>query len=97
VSVAELAERIVRIAGEFPGLAERARATRIEKVSAQQYYGTGYQDIQMRVPAIESARVHLGWSPTTDLDTAIRKTIAYYVDEGTGTMPHLLTAEAAIA
>ena len=97
VSVADLAQRIVRIAGEFPALAERARATQIVKVSAQQYYGTGYQDIQVRVPAIEAARVHLGWTPTTDLDTAVRKTIAYYVDQGTGTMPHLVNAEAANA
>ena len=95
--MADLAQRIVRIAGEFPALAERARATQIVKVSAQQYYGTGYQDIQVRVPAIEAARVHLGWTPTTDLDTAVRKTIAYYVDQGTGTMPHLVNAEAANA
>jgi nucleoside-diphosphate-sugar epimerase len=92
VSVEELAKRIVRISGEFPALAERARATQIMAVSAQQYYGTGYQDIQMRVPAIEAARVHLGWTPTTDLDSAIRKTIAYYVDQGTGTVPALVNA-----
>ena len=40
----------------------------------------------MRVPAIEAARRDLGWSPTTDLDTAIRRTIEYYVSqEGFGT------------
>ena len=89
VSVADLARRIVRIAAEFPELEERARATRIVGVSAQDYYGTGYQDIQMRVPAIASAREHLGWSPSTDLDTAIRKTIAYYVAQGTSTLPIL--------
>ncbi len=61
-------------------------------VSAQQYYGDGYQDIQMRVPAIESARKYLGWGPSTDLDSAIRKTIAYYVDQGTGTVPALMNA-----
>jgi nucleoside-diphosphate-sugar epimerase len=87
--VAELAQRIVRISGEFPELEERARATQIMGVSAQEYYGTGYQDIQMRVPAIASAREHLGWSPTTDLDSAIRKTIAYYVSQGTSTLPIL--------
>ena len=92
VSVGELAERIVKISGEFPQLAERARATQIVAVSAQQYYGDGYQDIQMRVPAIESARKYLGWGPSTDLDSAIRKTIAYYVDQGTGTVPALMNA-----
>ncbi|MEJ1966880.1 MAG: bifunctional UDP-4-keto-pentose/UDP-xylose synthase [Gammaproteobacteria bacterium] len=89
VSVSELARRIVSIAEEFPQLAERARATRLVSVTSQQYYGTGYQDIQVRVPAIEAAREHLGWQPTTDLDTAIRKTIAYYVAQGSGLLPSL--------
>jgi nucleoside-diphosphate-sugar epimerase len=97
VSVAELAKRMVRIAQEFPELQERARATQIVAVSSQQYYGQGYQDIQVRVPAIDAARVHLGWAPTTDLDACIRKTIAYYVDQGTGTLPRLIPAEAARA
>jgi nucleoside-diphosphate-sugar epimerase len=94
VSVAELAQRIVRIAAEFPALEERARSTTIVPVTSQQYFGQGYQDIQMRVPAIAAAREHLGWSPTTDLDTAIRKTIAYYVAQGTGVVPVLPTTEA---
>jgi nucleoside-diphosphate-sugar epimerase len=29
-----------------------------------------------------SSVMHLGWTPTTDLDSAIRKTIAYYVAWG---------------
>jgi nucleoside-diphosphate-sugar epimerase len=89
VSVAELARRIVRIAAEFPQLEDRARATTIVPVTSQQYYGDGYQDIQTRVPAIAAARERLGWSPTTDLDSAIRKTISYYVAQGTGVVPAL--------
>ena len=42
-------------------------------VSAGDYYGKYYQDIQVRVPAIEAAERDLGWAPTTDLDTAIRQ------------------------
>ena len=89
VSVAELAQRMVKIAQEFPELEQRARATQIQAVSSQQYYGQGYQDIQVRVPAIEAARVHLGWRPTTDLDSCIRKTVAYYVDQSTASVPRL--------
>ena len=89
VSVADLARRIVKIAAEFPQLEERAKAATIVPVTSQQYFGEGYQDIQMRVPAVAAAREHLGWSPTTDLDTAIRKTIAYYVAQGTGVVPAL--------
>jgi len=35
----------------------------------------------VRVPNIESARRDLGWTPTTDMDTAIRRTIDFYVNQ----------------
>ena len=35
----------------------------------------------MRVPAIEAAKRDLGWAPKTDMDTAIRRTIDYYVKQ----------------
>jgi len=86
VSIRDLAERTIRIAQEFPVLRDNARATEIVDVSAGEYYGKYYQDIQVRVPAIEAAKRDLGWKPTTDLDTAIRRTIEYYVNqEGFGT------------
>jgi nucleoside-diphosphate-sugar epimerase len=79
VSIRDLAERTIRIAQEFPVLRESARATQIVEVSAGEYYGKYYQDIQVRVPAIHAAERDLGWRPTTDLDTAIRRTIEFYV------------------
>ena len=67
-------------------LRENAKGTEIVEVTAGEYYGKYYQDIQVRVPAIEAARKDLGWKPTTDLDTAIRRTIEFYVNqEGFGT------------
>lgn len=82
VSIAELARQIVKIAAQFPELAARARATPIEVVSAETYYGQYYQDILTRVPKIAAVREALGWSPTTDLETAIRATIAHYLGKG---------------
>ena len=35
----------------------------------------------MRVPAIHAAERDLDWRPTTDLDTAIRRTIEFYVKQ----------------
>src|SRR3954462_850985 len=81
VSIRDLAERTIRIAQEFPILRENAKNTEIVEVSAGEYYGKYYQDIQVRVPAIEAARKYLGWKPTTDMDTAIRNTIQYYVNQ----------------
>jgi nucleoside-diphosphate-sugar epimerase len=81
VSMRELAQKTIAIAQEFPILKDLAKATEIVEVSSGEYYGKGYQDIQVRVPAIEAARRELGWAPKTDLDTAIRKTIDYYVKQ----------------
>ncbi|HTD31492.1 MAG TPA: hypothetical protein VK650_08045, partial [Steroidobacteraceae bacterium] len=86
ISIRDLAQRTIRIAQEFPVLRENAKATEIVDVSAGEYYGKYYQDIQVRVPNIEAARRELGWKPTTDMDTAIRRTIEFYVNqEGFGT------------
>jgi nucleoside-diphosphate-sugar epimerase len=81
VSIRDLAERTIRIAQEFPLLRQNAKDTSIIDVTAGEYYGKYYQDIQVRVPAIEAAKRDLGWTPTTDLDTAIRRTIEYYVNQ----------------
>jgi nucleoside-diphosphate-sugar epimerase len=81
ISIRDLAERTIRIAQEFPVLRENAKATQIIDVTATEYYGKYYQDIQVRVPAIEAARRDLGWAPKTDMDTAIRRTIDYYVKQ----------------
>jgi nucleoside-diphosphate-sugar epimerase len=81
VSIRDLAERTIRIAQEFAVLRENAKSTEIVDVTAGEYYGKYYQDIQVRVPAIEAAKRDLGWTPTTDLDTAIRRTIEYYVNQ----------------
>jgi nucleoside-diphosphate-sugar epimerase len=83
-SVKELATMMIEVAAEFPQLRERAQTARIENVTSADYYGKYYQDIQLRVPAIEAARAALGWTPSTDLREAVRQTIAYYVKlEGT--------------
>ena len=79
-SIRELAEMMIEVASEFPTLRERAQNTKIETVTSADYYGKYYQDIQLRVPAIEAAREHLGWAPHTDLRDAVRQTIAYYVN-----------------
>ncbi len=78
-SIRELAQLMIETASGFPELLERAQGTRIEAVTSANYYGKYYQDIQLRVPAIEAARQSLGWAPSTDLREGIRRTIDYYV------------------
>jgi nucleoside-diphosphate-sugar epimerase len=76
VSVRELAEKLIAIIGTYPGYAERAQQV---TVGSGDYYGRGYQDIMTRVPSIKNAEQYLGWKPRTDLETALRKTLDYYL------------------
>ncbi|HEY6355140.1 MAG TPA: bifunctional UDP-4-keto-pentose/UDP-xylose synthase, partial [Burkholderiaceae bacterium] len=93
ISIRDLAQRTIRIAQEFPVLRDNARATEIIDISAGEYYGKYYQDIQVRVPNVEAAWRDLGWRPTTDMDTAIRRTIEFYVkQEGFGTRAAAIAA-----
>lgn len=78
VSVAQLAELMIEAASEFEGYANARDTVKIVVKSGEEFFGAGYQDLVARVPKIDNAKNLLGWTPTTDIKTAIRKTIAYY-------------------
>ncbi len=77
-SVRDLAERMLRLAAEFPEYAESARKVELVETSSGAYYGAGYQDVQNRVPKITNTKQDLNWSPKTDMDTALRKIFQAY-------------------
>jgi nucleoside-diphosphate-sugar epimerase len=79
VSVAELARLILAAFRHYPDYADHVAAARLEPVDSQAYFGRHYQDIRKRVPSIAAARRHLGWVPTTDLATAIRRTLDFHL------------------
>ncbi|OPY05462.1 MAG: Bifunctional polymyxin resistance protein ArnA [Syntrophorhabdus sp. PtaB.Bin184] len=56
------------------------RHSEIIEVYSRDFYGEGYQDIDRRVPSIAKAREIVGWEPLVDLDTALRKTLDYYLE-----------------
>jgi len=79
ISVRELAEKLVQAVAAHPGFGEKALGTAIVDVSAEDYYGDGYQDILTRVPSIARAKRLLGWEPKVGLDDAIRRTVDFYL------------------
>ncbi|MEW6745985.1 MAG: bifunctional UDP-4-keto-pentose/UDP-xylose synthase [Planctomycetota bacterium] len=79
-SIRELADLMVEILAGFPGSEGIREAVKIEEVSSAEYYGSGYQDIQTRVPDLTNARTYLGWEPRLDLREALQRTIAFYVN-----------------
>jgi len=84
VSVRELAQMLLKVVKSYPAYAPMAEKVRLVDVSSGQYYGKGYQDVQMRVPSIRNAEQYLDWHPTTDLDTALRKTLDYHLGRSPG-------------
>jgi len=79
MSVRELAETLVALVKTYPKYAALAEKTRLVTVNSGDYYGKGYQDILTRVPSIKNAEKYLGWKPTTDLKTGLRKTLDYHL------------------
>ena len=79
VSVRELAETTIDIVKTYPKYAALANAVKLVSVQSRDYYGEGYQDIQTRVPAVRNAQTYLGWTPVTDLRTALKKTLDYHL------------------
>jgi nucleoside-diphosphate-sugar epimerase len=79
MSVRELAQTLIELIKTYPNYAKLADNVKLVTVKSADYYGEGYQDIQTRVPSIKNAEKYLGWKPTTDLKTALRKTLDYHL------------------
>jgi nucleoside-diphosphate-sugar epimerase len=71
-SVRELARMMVDLALEYPEYRESAERVKLVNVSASDYYGSGYQDVQNRVPKIDNTMQELGWTPKVGMQQALR-------------------------
>lgn len=80
ISVRQLAEMLKEyITRDYPKYAENAKKAQLVDIDAKAYYGSGYQDVALRVPAIAQAKEHLGWEPKVDFATGLKKTLDFYL------------------
>jgi UDP-4-amino-4-deoxy-L-arabinose formyltransferase/UDP-glucuronic acid dehydrogenase (UDP-4-keto-hexauronic acid decarboxylating) len=79
-TVKELAHKLKDIFVKHPSTKHYKQHSEIIEVFSKDFYGEGYQDINFRVPSIRKARSLIGWEPKVNLDTALRKTLEYYLD-----------------
>lgn len=80
ISIKQLAEMLIQMIVQFyPNYSQKAEMVELITVDAKNYYGAGYQDVSLRVPAISRARKHLDWQPTTSIQTGLRKTLDSYL------------------
>jgi UDP-4-amino-4-deoxy-L-arabinose formyltransferase/UDP-glucuronic acid dehydrogenase (UDP-4-keto-hexauronic acid decarboxylating) len=78
-TIKELANKLKELFMNHPSTQHYKKYSEIIEVYSKEFYGEGYQDIDFRVPSIKKAR-ELGWEPKVDLDTALEKTLEYYLE-----------------
>lgn len=83
LSIRELAELMLKIAKEHPEYRELAAKVELIDTSANDYYGSGYQDVKTRVPWINNTMEDLGWKPEVGVEDALRKIFDAYSHEVT--------------
>jgi nucleoside-diphosphate-sugar epimerase len=80
ISIRQLAETLVQfISSDYPNYSDKAKAVKLIDIDAKDYFGEGYQDVSLRVPAIKRAREKLQWQPTTDIETGLKQTLDAYL------------------
>jgi nucleoside-diphosphate-sugar epimerase len=70
-SVRELAQMMLDLAAAYPEYAPTAREVKLIDTTADAYYGSGYQDVQNRVPHIANTMRDLEWKPTVTMQDAL--------------------------
>ena len=85
-SIEELANLLVDLIKTYPAYREIAEKVRITPVDSGDHYGIHYQDISRRVPSIDNARTHLGWTPRVGLRDALKKTLDYHLNKPAGSL-----------
>jgi len=70
-SVRELARMMLDLALTYPEYRDSARQVKLVETTSAEYYGSGYQDVQNRVPRIDNTRRELGWEPRVGMQDAL--------------------------
>ena len=70
-SVKDLATMMLDLAMTYPEYKVSAAKVRIVEITATDYYGKGYQDVQNRVPKIENTCRDLDWKPQVAMQQAM--------------------------
>ena len=78
LSIRELAELMLATARSIPEYAQFAGPVKLVDVTAEKYYGVGYQDVRARRPWIDNTVQELGWKPDVDMPTALRRVFDSY-------------------
>ena len=77
-SIRELATMLLTLAAEYPEYRDNAAKVQMVETTSGAYYGARYQDVQNRVPKIDSTQADLACQPPVYMDDALRGIFEYY-------------------
>lgn len=80
-SIEDLATHLARLVGELTDDPDFQQRVRFESISAEEYFGPGYQDVSHRRPCVDHIAQVLGWQPRVSLDEALRTTVQWYLKD----------------
>jgi UDP-apiose/xylose synthase len=84
LAISELADRMIAVYREITSSPHRFET---RAVTAEEFYGPGYDDSERRIPDIEKARQLLDWEPVTSLEQMLPIIIQDYIDRYQDRMP----------
>jgi UDP-apiose/xylose synthase len=73
-TIADLAARLIKI---YRAHCDPSAEGTIQEISAEEFYGPGYEDCDRRVPDISKLK-RLGWLPRYDLDETFTRSAVYF-------------------
>jgi nucleoside-diphosphate-sugar epimerase len=68
------------LARQYPEYAEGVARVKVLETTSGEYYGSGYQDTQHRVPKITNTMADLDWAPKVGFEAALRGIFEAYRD-----------------
>ncbi|MGC2276558.1 MAG: hypothetical protein WA571_11155, partial [Candidatus Binatus sp.] len=71
---------MLALAAEYDEYRDNAAKVKLITATSDDYYGSGYQDVQNRVPKIENTKADLNWAPTVSMPDALRHIFDAYRD-----------------
>lgn len=78
LSIKELASILVEAVMQYPQYRDIAKQVKIVEISAEKYFGKGYEDVKSRVPSVENGKKYLGWEPKVLMKDAVKRTLDYH-------------------
>jgi len=69
---------MLRVAATYAEYKTNAAKVRLVHITAAEYYGKGYQDVENRVPKIDNTSADLDWTPRVTMQQALRQIFDAY-------------------